>query len=100
MSLINDMQVIHLVLARAQLLQHLHIFARAPHCVDGNVELVGAAEEEGQFGERQLLAGETLLDRWLGGGLGNCFLDLIGEERRVLGNMAESPGQRSALKIN
>lgn len=62
MGLVNDEEIFHPVLSRAELLQHLHIFASTPDGVDGNVEPVLAGDEVLQFGKRELIAWETFLD--------------------------------------
>ena len=47
--LVDDVQVVNLVLARSQLLQHLDVFAGAPYCVDGDVQCVCLIKEQGQL---------------------------------------------------
>jgi hypothetical protein len=61
-SLIDDVQVVNLVLARPELLKNPHVLASAPHGIHGNVELDLTADEAGEFGERKFVRREAALD--------------------------------------
>lgn len=62
MRLVDDVKVVNLVLARAQLLQNGNIFASTPDGVDGDFELVGLVEELRELREWEAISEETILD--------------------------------------
>lgn len=81
MGLIDDVQVVNLVLARAQLLQNRDVLASAPYCVDGHFELVGLVQELRKFGKREAVSEEAVFDGLLGSGAGDLGLDGLIEKR-------------------
>ena len=62
MRLVDDVKVVNLVLARAQLLQNRNILACTPDGVDGNFEFVGLVEELRELREGKTISEETILD--------------------------------------
>ena len=56
------MEVVYLILARPELLQHADVFTGSPNGVDRYVEFELAADEQGEFGEGQLIGRESGLD--------------------------------------
>jgi hypothetical protein len=93
MGLIYDVEVVNFVLAGPELFQHLNIFASAPNCVDGNVQVVGSIKEIGEFGKRELFARKPFLYGRLSRRGGNLTLDTVCEERRILRDVTKSPGE-------
>jgi hypothetical protein len=81
MGLIYDVEVVNLVLAGPELFQHLNIFTSTPHCIDGNVQIVGSVEEIGKFGKWELFARKPFLYGRLSRRGGNLTLDTVCEER-------------------
>lgn len=93
MRLVDDVEVIDLVLPRTQLLEHGHIFARAPYCIYRHFKLIGLVEELWKLGEWEAISQESLLD----GLLRACKLCFEGfaEKWRVLGDVLQCPDVKS-----
>lgn len=94
-SLVDDVQVVDLVLARPELLQHPDILAGSPNRIHRDVKLDVAGEQEGEFGEGQFVGRESGLDR-TGASLLNGLLDGLGDERGVLRDVLQRPFDMSA----